>query len=82
MNRAMEDMDLMWEQKKEREQELFAKKRVRMSESDGRQKPKRMKKMKYRLIGEEWGKGADERNIDTLNIVEQGADSSSTHEEL
>ena len=34
MNRAMEDMDLMWEQKKEREQELFAKKRVRMSESD------------------------------------------------
>ena len=59
MNRAMEDMDLMWEQKKEREQELFAKKRVRMSESDGGQNPKRMKKMKYRQIGEEWGEGAD-----------------------
>ena len=59
MNKVMEDMDLMWEQKKEREQELFAKKRVSMSESDGGQKPKRMKKMKYRLIGEEWGEGAD-----------------------
>ena len=41
----MEDMDLTWEQKKEREQELFANKRVRMSESDGGQNPKRMKKM-------------------------------------
>ena len=82
MNKVMEDMDLMWEQKKERDKELFAKKRVRMSESDGGQKPKRMKKMKYRLIGEEWGEGADERSIDALNIVEQGADSSSTPEEL
>ena len=71
-------MDLTWEQKKEREQELFSKKRVRMSESDGGQKPKRMKKMKYRLIGEEWGEGADERSIDALNIVEQGANSRST----
>ena len=49
-----------------------------MSESDGGQKPKRMKKMKYRLIGEEWGEGADERSIDALNIVEQGANSRSS----
>ena len=41
-----------------------------MSESDGGQKPKRMKKMKYRLIGEEWGEGADERSIDAPNILE------------
>ena len=43
-----EDMNLSQEHKKEREQELLAKKRGRMSESDGGQNPKRMKVLKGR----------------------------------
>ena len=43
-----EDMDPSQEHKKEREQELLAKKRGRMSESDGGQNPKRMKVLKGR----------------------------------
>ena len=41
-----------------------------------------MKKMKYRIIGEEVGEGADENEIYALSNVEQGADGSSTPGEL
>ena len=49
--KIMENMDLTWEEKKNREQELLSKKRVRISESGEGQKPKRLKKMKYKIIG-------------------------------
>ena len=48
---VLENMDLTWEEKKNREQELLSKKRVRISESGEGQKPKRLKKMKYKIIG-------------------------------
>ena len=44
--KIMENMDLTWEEKKRREQELMFKKRVRMSESGEGQKPKKLRKMK------------------------------------
>ena len=44
--KIMENMDLTWEEKKRREQELMSKKRVRMSESGEGQKPKKLRKMK------------------------------------
>ena len=80
--KIMEDMDLTWEEKKRREQELLSKKKVRMSESGEGQKPKRLEMMKYRIIGEEWGEGTDGKEIDALYDVEQGAVSSSAYWEL
>ena len=64
--KIMEDMDLTWEEKKRREQELPSKKKVRMSESGEGQKPKRLEKMKYRIIGEEWGEGTDGKEMHSM----------------
>ena len=80
--KIMEDMDLTWEEKKRKEQELLSKKRVRMLESGEGQKQKRLKKVKYRLIGEEWGEDTDDKEIDALYDVEQGSVSSSPPGEL
>ena len=80
--KIMENMDLTWEEKKRREQELMSKKRVRMSESGKGQKTKKLRKMRYKIHGEEWGEGADENEIDALNNMEKGAVGSSTPGEL
>ena len=60
INNILQDMDLSWEQRKEKERELIVRKRGRKPDMEGAQKPaKRLRKMKYKLIGEEWGEGAD-----------------------
>ena len=76
--KIMENIDITWEEKKKREQELLSKKRVRISESGEGQKPKRLKKMKYKIIGEEWGEDTDDKEIDALFDGSQGAGSSNT----
>ena len=49
-------MDLSWGQRKEKERELIAKTRGRKSDMDGGQKAaKRLRKMKFKPIEEEWG---------------------------
>ena len=63
--KLMDDLDLTWEERKQREQEILSnKKRVRMSESGEGQKPKRLKKMKFKIIGEEWGENENDKEID------------------
>ena len=55
LDNALNNMDLSWEQRKEKERELLAKKRRRKSKSgaDGEQKPKRRRRRQYQLIGED-----------------------------
>ena len=54
---ALEQMDETWEQRKSRERELAAKKRGRGNDvmTEGERKPKRSRRMKYPIVGEDWG---------------------------
>ena len=64
------DMDKSWEAKKTREQEQALKKR-RMTEIEDDQKPKkRMRKMEYTLLQEDWGEAEDEVVEDELVLRE------------
>ena len=57
LNNLMNDMDLTWEQRTTRERELQERKRSRNqgAEEETGSKPKRSRRMKYNLLGKDWG---------------------------
>ena len=81
LRRQLEDMDTTWETKKSREQELKDRKRRRYEDSvedapeDGGGRKKR-RKMKYDVLGEDWGQGV---GADELGGYVDGEDSSDSH---
>ena len=82
LRRQLEYMDTTWETKKSREQELKDRKRRRFKDSvedapeDGGGRKKR-RKMKYDVLGEDWGQGV---GADELGGYVDGEDSSDSHE--
>ena len=63
---TLEDMDKNWLEDKTRSREQADKKRERVPELfEGEQKPKRIRKMKYDLLSEDWGSGeVEDKDVD------------------
>ena len=59
--RALENMDKNWEGAKTRDRELREKKRLVVEPESGERPRKRMRKMKYSIVGEDWGLGEEEQ---------------------
>ena len=59
--RALENMDKNWEGAKTRDRELREKKRLVVEPESGGRPRKRMRKMKYSIVGEDWGLGEEEQ---------------------
>ena len=71
---ALEQMDETWEQRKARERELAAKKRGRVNDvmAEGERKPKRSRRMKYPIVGEDWGEEEEEEHEPCGELEHQG----------
>ena len=83
LEKVLTSLDLTWEEKKSWARELEEKKRRRPSEVEGGEKPpKRLKKLKFEVIKEDWGEQmCDETGEQGATVIDGGGAEDSGEQE-